>query len=125
MIELVVEAMIYVLLLNIVVRVTNNNRITSILDVFKSVLLFYQGYWFLSSYLIAFIFAPYLNKMTDVLSSRKKKEALLVFFGVETICGFVLKIPSLDNVYSVVQGIYMYLLGECFLIIIPSLCLWQ
>lgn len=49
MIELVVEAMIYVLLLNIVVRVTNNNRITSILDVFKSVLLFYQGYWFLSS----------------------------------------------------------------------------
>ena len=43
-IELVVEAMIYVLLLNIVVRVTNNNRITSIFDVFKmlkSVLLFY------------------------------------------------------------------------------------
>lgn len=113
-IELVVEAMIYVLLLNIVVCVTNNNRITSILDVlkmFKNVLLFYQGYWFLSSYLIVFIFAPYLNKMTDVLSSREKKEALFVFFGVGTICGFVLNLPSLDNGYSVVQGIYMYLLG--------------
>lgn len=41
----------------------------------------------------------------------KRKKHCLCFFVVETICRFVLNIPSLDNGYSVVQGIYMYLLG--------------
>lgn len=112
--ELVIETMAYVLVLNIVLYLTNHYNIVNILDILriiKRVLFFYQGYWFLTAYLIVFTFAPYLNKMVDALSSREKKEALIEVLGVGTICGFALKIPSLDNGYSAVQGIYMYLVG--------------
>lgn len=114
-IELITETMLYVLLLNIVLCLTNNYSITNFLDVLriiKRVLLFYQGYWFLSAYLIVFIFAPYLNKMVSVLSPNEKKEALVSLILVGSICGFILKIASLDNGYSTVQGIYMYLVGS-------------
>lgn len=114
-VELITETMIYVLLLNVVLCLTNNYSITNFLDVIriiKRVLLFYQGYWFLSAYLIVFIFAPYLNKMISVLSPNEKKNALVSLVLVGTICGFILKIASLDNGYSTVQGIYMYLVGS-------------
>lgn len=114
-IELITETMLYVLLLNVVLCLTNNYSITNFLDVIriiKRVLLFYQGYWFLSAYLIVFIFAPYLNKMVSVLSPNEKKEALVSLVLVGSICGFILKIASLDNGYSTVQGIYMYLVGS-------------
>lgn len=113
-IELITETMLYVLLLNVVLCLTNNYRITNIFDVLKivkRVLMFYQGYWFLSAYLIVFIFAPYLNKMVDALSLREKKEAMILLFLIFSICGFVLRIASLDNGYSPVHGFYMYLVG--------------
>lgn len=114
-IELITETMLYVLLLNVVLCLTSNYSITNFFDVLriiKRVLLFYQGYWFLSAYLIVFIFAPYLNKMVSVLSPNEKKEALVSLVLVGSICGFILKIASLDNGYSTVQGIYMYLVGS-------------
>lgn len=113
-IELITETMLYVLLLNVVLCLTSNYSITNFFDILriiKRVLLFYQGYWFLSAYLIVFIFAPYLNKMVSVLSPNEKKEALAFLILVGSIGGFILKIASLDNGYSTAQGIYMYLVG--------------
>lgn len=90
-VELITETMLYVLLLNVVLCLTNNYSITNFLDVIriiKRVILFYQGYWFLSAYLIVFIFAPYLNKMVSVLAPNEKKSCM---------AGFVLKNTLSDN----------------------------
>ena len=43
----------------------------------------------------------HLNKMTDALSLREKKEARFMFFGEKTIYGFALKTPSLDYGYLI------------------------
>lgn len=43
----------------------------------------------------------HLNKMTDALSLREKKEARFMFFGEKTIYGFALKTPSLDYGYPI------------------------
>ncbi len=43
--------------------------------------------------------------MVDALSHDEKIEALIVLLLINSVCGFVLKISSLDSGYSVVQGI--------------------
>lgn len=114
-IELIIETMVYIFVLNVLLYITGNISIVNFLDILriiKRVLFFYQGYWFLTAYLILFIISPYLNKMVDALSHDEKKEALIVLLLINSVCGFVLKISSLDNGYTVVQGIYMYLVGS-------------
>lgn len=114
-IELIVESMGYILLLNIILYIMNYSGVVYYLDILriiKRVLFFYQGYWFLTAYLILFIISPYLNKMVEVLSQDEKKELLITLFLINSFCGFVLKIASLDSGFSVVQGVYMYLVGS-------------
>lgn len=114
-IELIIETMVYIFVLNVILYLTGNISIMNflgILKLIKRVLFFYLGYWFLTAYLILFIISPYLNKMVDALSHDEKIEALIVLLLINSVCGFVLKISSLDSGYSVVQGIYMYLVGS-------------
>jgi surface polysaccharide O-acyltransferase-like enzyme len=69
-------------------------------------------YWFISSYLIMYIFSDYINKFINSLNQSEFKKFLFIGFLVFSIIPVISKGKILNNTgYNFYHFIYMYILG--------------
>ena len=112
LVEIATETMCYVMLINFLIALCQNELdLGTLFRILKRTMFFWEGYWFITAYIILTFFAPFLNKLVDVLSTKDKNSLLVTLILVYSIGGFFLQISGLDNAYSFVQAIYMYLIG--------------
>lgn len=112
LVEIVTETMCYVMLINFLIALCKNEfDLETLFRILKRTMFFWEGYWFITAYIILMLFAPFLNKLIDVLSTKDKNNLLITLILVYSIGGFFLQIAGLGNAYSFAQAIYMYLIG--------------
>ena len=75
-------------------------------------LLFRRGLWFVSAYLVLYIFSPVLNTFATNASKDTFKKVLLSFFIIQTVCGFSSKWTFFCSGYSPLSFAGLYLLAR-------------
>lgn len=79
----------------------------------QGILFQWEGYWFIKSYLILYIFAPILNAYIKVATKRSLLIVLILFFCIQTLGGSVTKLTLtyFDGGYSPISFLGLYILS--------------
>lgn len=75
-------------------------------------LLFRRGLWFVTAYLVLYIFSPVLNAFVSNASKETFLKVLLSFFIIQTVCGFSSKWTFFCSGYSPLSFAGLYLLAR-------------
>ena len=71
----------------------------------------FNSYWYFSSYFALFFFIPFINKLIDVLDKRSFKRLIITIVLVLTFINLLSDSFALNDGYSLVWLIVLYLVG--------------
>lgn len=113
LLKLIFQAIFYcVLLLLISIKmgwIKDYNIVTFINNLLPSAV---NDYWFISSYLILYIFSDYINKFIDRISRLEYKKLLIILFIIFSIIPYLTGLKILgNNGYNFYNFIYLYMIG--------------
>lgn len=113
-VELVFECIFYMFIWNSIWLIFDYNGhigARRILGVVKQSLYIHEGYWFVVVYILLCILSPYVNCLLNNLSKNEKQRLFWTMIGICSFGGFILKISYLQNWLTLMQGVYIYILG--------------
>lgn len=74
--------------------------------------IFVLGNWFIPAYLMLFLLAPAFNDFVENTGRKRLRTILIVFFAVQTLCGWLGKANFFASGYSVISFTGIYLLAR-------------
>lgn len=81
---------------------------------------FAQNYWFVTAYVLLFIFAPFLNAFAEQANKTLFKTLLITLFLYQTIVSYIGNSPWYDDGYSPLPFFWLYLLARYLKIYSPK-----
>ncbi|MCD8011868.1 MAG: acyltransferase [Lachnospiraceae bacterium] len=83
----------------------------SILSFGRRALQGFTNYWFLTAYVIIFLFSPFIVKLLDSLDDKQLKRLILTYVLVNTLFGYLLSSVTYGSGFSVDAMLFCYILG--------------
>lgn len=80
-----------------------------------------KNWWFVYAYFTLYILSPILNMFIEQVSRKTFRNTLIVFFGFQTIYGFLYSLPYFAKGYSPLSFIGLYLLARYIHIYSPKI----
>lgn len=82
------------------------------LDLVKELLpLDFRNYWYINCYLLLYLLTPWINQLILAMNQREHRRLLIVGFILFSIIPIISQFIVANNGYTIVQFIYMYLVG--------------
>ena len=108
-IAIILEAFIYSVV-GLTIGVITNSEKVNIMNIIKSIFPVTFGlYWFISTYILIYIFSPFLKRIIENISKKDFKIILTIGFA---IWGILANIPKTETYFNeIIWLIYIYFIG--------------
>lgn len=94
-----------------IVSVIAGYKVFSVLSLGRRALQGFTNYWFLTAYVIIFLFSPFIVKLLDSLDDKQLKRLIVIYAVVNTIFGYLLSSATYGSAFSVDAMLFCYVLG--------------
>lgn len=113
LLSLILEVIFYSVLVLCVSKIFNFGVEFDLTNIIKNLLPSAIGnYWFISAYIIVYLFSDYINKFINSLSKKEFRNIIILMFLVLSVFVWISGLRILDNTgYNFYHFIFMYLIG--------------
>ena len=114
LLKIILEVLFYVVVINLVLLVVSGTDYSTlgIVGLLKRSIGFLGNYWFMDVYFVLYVLSNYLNRLIEHLGWNEALKLIVLLFAINTLYGFLRDWGGIGTGYSVVQGIYLYLIGR-------------